>query len=57
MSDRGAAQTQQTADVGRRLEMHAHEMNVDPDLDGIRGDSRFANLVRRTGVPTQRTLT
>ena len=26
MSDRGAAQTQQTADVGRRLEMHAHEM-------------------------------
>jgi protein-S-isoprenylcysteine O-methyltransferase Ste14 len=23
--------------------MHAHEMNVDPDLDGIRGDSRFAN--------------
>src|SRR4051812_7131121 len=45
-----------TADVGRRLEMHAHEMNVDPDLDGIR-DSRFANLVRRTSVPTQRTLT
>ena len=32
MSDRVAAQTQQTADVGRRLEMHAHEMNVDPDL-------------------------
>jgi len=26
MSDRVAAQTQQTADVGRRLEMHAHEM-------------------------------
>ena len=57
MSDRVAARTQQTADVGRRLEMHAHEMNVDPDLDGIRGDSRLANLVRRTGVPTQRTLT
>jgi hypothetical protein len=37
--------------------MHAHDVNVDPDLDGIRGDSRFANLVRRTGVPTQRTLT
>jgi len=50
MSDRVAAQTQQTADVGRRLEMHAREMNVDPDLDGICGDSRFANLVRRTGV-------
>jgi hypothetical protein len=57
MSDRVAARTQQTADVGRRLEMHAHEMNVDPDLDGVRGDSRLANLVRRTGVPTQRTLT
>jgi integrase len=26
MSDRVAAQTQPTADVGRRLEMHAHEM-------------------------------
>lgn len=26
MSDRVAAQTQQTADVGRRLEMHAHKM-------------------------------
>ena len=26
MSERVAAQTQQTADVGRRLEMHAHEM-------------------------------
>ena len=26
MSDCVAAQTQQTADVGRRLEMHAHEM-------------------------------
>ena len=50
MSDRVVAQTQQTADVGRRLEMHTHEMNVDPDLDGIRGDSRFANLLRRTGV-------
>jgi hypothetical protein len=26
MSERVAAQTQQTADIGRRLEMHAHEM-------------------------------
>jgi hypothetical protein len=26
MSDRVAAQAQQTADIGRRLEMHAHEM-------------------------------
>ena len=50
MSDRVVAQTQQTADVGRRLEMHAHEMNVDPDLDSIRADSRFANLLHRTGV-------
>jgi hypothetical protein len=50
MSDRVAAQTQQTADVGRRLELHAREMSVDPDLDGICGDCRFANLVRRTGV-------
>jgi hypothetical protein len=32
---------------GAGSKMHAHEMNVDPDLDGIRGDSRFANLVRR----------
>ena len=28
MSDRVAAQTQQTADVGRRLEMHAHEILI-----------------------------
>jgi len=28
MFDRVAAQTQQTADVGRRLEMHAHEMTL-----------------------------
>src|SRR3954468_7567517 len=41
---------------GAGSKMHAHEMNVDPDLDGIRGDSRLPILFA-TGVPTQRTLT
>jgi hypothetical protein len=35
MSDRVAAQTQQTADVERRLEMHAHEMTSRMTLRGL----------------------
>jgi hypothetical protein len=50
MSDRVAAQTQQTAASGASSKMHAHEMNVDPDLDG---KNRSAS---RTTTSTMRPL-
>jgi hypothetical protein len=56
MSDRVAAQTQQTADVGRRLEMHAHEMTSRMTFASAKKGAPPLALLPKRRMPTALTV-